>query len=297
MPLVADPLGGSHYVEWMTDEMERQAELVFSHLDDLGKGSILEGVYAAIDNGWFQREIADASYQLERKINNDRRIVVGVNAFTDAGDDDPLTILSIGHEVEERQLKRLDDVKHRRDAGALDAALARVAADAASPTSTSCPRSSTPCAGMPRSASSSTHWSACSAAGPRTRCSDAGNDVLSQVRWRVPRRRGRMRRLPRAAGPPASTIPAPGIVERFRESGAPAPRSQTRPRSADVPEASDVADVPEVAEVRTRPTPTSSSSPKPLPSRSRTPPPRGVDEIVYDLSDWAQDQRVHWAGC
>jgi methylmalonyl-CoA mutase N-terminal domain/subunit len=117
----------------MTDEMERQAELVFSHLDDLGRGSILEGVYAAIDNGWFQREIADASYQLERKINNDRRIVVGVNAFTDAGDDDPLAILSIGHEVEERQLKRLDDVKHRRDQAVLDAALARVAADAAQP--------------------------------------------------------------------------------------------------------------------------------------------------------------------
>jgi methylmalonyl-CoA mutase, N-terminal domain len=134
VPLVADPLGGSHYVEWMTDEMERRAEAVFAHLDDIGGGSILEGVYAAIDSGWFQREIADASYQLERKINTGRRIVVGVNAFTDAGDDEQVPILSIGPEVEERQLKRLDDVKHRRDQAALDDALADVAIAAADAT-------------------------------------------------------------------------------------------------------------------------------------------------------------------
>ncbi len=56
---VADPLGGSPYVEWMTDEMERQAEAIFAHLDDLGDGSILEGVYAGIENGYFVGEIAD----------------------------------------------------------------------------------------------------------------------------------------------------------------------------------------------------------------------------------------------
>src|SRR3954449_4549557 len=60
VPLVADPLGGSWYVEWMTDEMERQAEEIFAHLDELGGGSILEGVYRGIDNGYFQREIAEA---------------------------------------------------------------------------------------------------------------------------------------------------------------------------------------------------------------------------------------------
>ncbi len=117
VPLVADPLGGSYYVEWMTDEMERQAEAIFAHLDELGGGSILEGVYRGIDNGYFQREIAEAAYQLERKINTGRRIVVGVNAFTDAGDDEPIPILSIGAEVEERQLKRLDKVKHGRNDG------------------------------------------------------------------------------------------------------------------------------------------------------------------------------------
>ncbi|MBV9662802.1 MAG: methylmalonyl-CoA mutase, partial [Actinobacteria bacterium] len=78
-PLVADPLGGSHYVEWMTDEMERQAEAVFAHLDEIGHGSILEGVYAGIENGYFQGEIAEAAYTLEKKVNSGRRIVVGVN--------------------------------------------------------------------------------------------------------------------------------------------------------------------------------------------------------------------------
>jgi methylmalonyl-CoA mutase N-terminal domain/subunit len=134
VPLVSDPLGGSYYVEWMTDEMERQAEATFEHLDTLGNGSILEGVYAGIDNGYFQREIAEASYQLERNINANRRIVVGVNAFTDTGDDDdPVNILSIGPEVEERQLKRLDTIKRDRNQAALDAALADVTTTAEQP--------------------------------------------------------------------------------------------------------------------------------------------------------------------
>src|SRR5205807_5247486 len=62
VPLVADPLGGSWFVEALADEMEQRAEEVFAHLDDLGRGSILEGVYAAIEDGWFQGEIADAAY-------------------------------------------------------------------------------------------------------------------------------------------------------------------------------------------------------------------------------------------
>src|SRR5436309_4441797 len=65
VPLVADPLGGSWFVEELTDEMERRAEEVFAHLDSLGHGSILEGVYEGIENGYFQGEIAEAAYQLE----------------------------------------------------------------------------------------------------------------------------------------------------------------------------------------------------------------------------------------
>ncbi len=129
---VADPLGGAPFVEWLTDEVERQAEEIFSYLDELGDGSILEGVHRGIDDGWFTGEIAEASYTFERKVNTGRRVVVGVNRFTE-GDDDVPTILSIGPEVEELQRKRLDTVKRGRDAGAVHAVLDRVRTDAADP--------------------------------------------------------------------------------------------------------------------------------------------------------------------
>src|SRR5206468_1046119 len=86
VPLVADPLGGSWYVEWMTDELERQAEEVFAHLLELGGGSMLAGVYEGIEQDWFQGEIADAAYQFERKVNTGRRVIVGVNRFTESDD-------------------------------------------------------------------------------------------------------------------------------------------------------------------------------------------------------------------
>ncbi len=129
---VADPLGGAPFVEWMTDEMERQAEEIFAHLDDLGNGSMLEGVYAGIDNGYFVGAIADSAYDFERRVNSGRRIVVGVNGFTE-GSDDKVPILQIGPEVEEYQLKRLEQIKGERDQAAVDAALAAVVAAAERP--------------------------------------------------------------------------------------------------------------------------------------------------------------------
>jgi methylmalonyl-CoA mutase, N-terminal domain len=130
---VADPLGGSPFVEWMTDEMERQATEIFDKLDQWGHGSILEGVHKAIEDGWFQGRIADSAYAFERKLNSGRRIMVGVNAFTD-GDDEDHNILYIGPEVEERQLKRLQTVKHDRNADTVRDTLAAVTAAAADPT-------------------------------------------------------------------------------------------------------------------------------------------------------------------
>ncbi|MEC8686719.1 MAG: methylmalonyl-CoA mutase family protein [Actinomycetota bacterium] len=131
---VADPLGGAPYVEWMTDEMERQAEAVFAHLGELGNGSILEGVYAGIDNGYFVGEIADAAYRFEREINNDQRIIVGVNEFTDGNEDDETNLLRIDHSVEELQRKRLEAVKQERDSAAVEASLAAIRTAAADPT-------------------------------------------------------------------------------------------------------------------------------------------------------------------
>ena len=130
--LVADPLGGSHYVEWMTDEMERQAEEIFAHLLDIGGGSILEGVYAGIESGWFQGEIAEAAYAFEKKLASGRRVLVGANAYMDDDDERP-PILSVGPEAEQRQLARLAAVRARRDQSAVDASLQRLAADARQP--------------------------------------------------------------------------------------------------------------------------------------------------------------------
>ena len=111
---VADPLGGSAYVEWMTDEMERQATEILDHLLELGDGSILEGVYEGIDNGWFVGGIADSAYRFEREVNDGTRIIVGVNAFTD-GDDGEGNLMRIEQDTEDLQLKRLAAVKQSRD--------------------------------------------------------------------------------------------------------------------------------------------------------------------------------------
>ncbi len=127
---VADPLAGSYFLEALTDELDRQAEAVFDHLDELGEGSILEGVYAGIDDGWFQSEIADAAYAYECKVSSRRRIVVGVNSYLEGNEEDPPQILRIGDEVEELQNKRLAGVRGSRSADAVEAALAGVRATA-----------------------------------------------------------------------------------------------------------------------------------------------------------------------
>jgi len=130
---VADPLGGSYFIEELTDEMERRAEEIFAHLDELGGGSLLDGVIAGIEENWFQGRIADSAYDLERAFNTGERIVVGVNRFTEGNDDNSMPILQITNEDEARQLKRLDGVRQRRDQAAVDAALATLARESADP--------------------------------------------------------------------------------------------------------------------------------------------------------------------
>jgi methylmalonyl-CoA mutase N-terminal domain/subunit len=127
---VADPLGGSWFVESLTDQLEARAEVVFAHLDELGSGSMLDGVVAGIESNWFQGEIADAAYRFQRRVSADRMVVVGVNGFTGGNEDGTLPILSIGPEVEEAQRKRLAEVKLARSDVAVGEALARLAADA-----------------------------------------------------------------------------------------------------------------------------------------------------------------------
>ncbi len=129
---VADPLGGSYFVESLTDRLEAEAEAIFAHLDELGQGSILEGVYRGIEEGWFQGEIAQASADFERKVNDGRRVLVGVNRFAQA-DEPEADILYIGAEAEALQRRRLADTKARRDGAVVEKALAKVRQEAARP--------------------------------------------------------------------------------------------------------------------------------------------------------------------
>ncbi len=131
---VADPLGGSDFVEWMTDEIERRAEEIFAHVDRLGEGSMLEGAYAGIEDGYFVREIADSAYRFEKKVNAGERIIVGVNAFTEGDTSDAQQILRIEADVEDYQLKRLAKAKLERNDDTVRSALASLATAAKDPT-------------------------------------------------------------------------------------------------------------------------------------------------------------------
>ena len=129
---VADPLGGSWFVEALTDEMERQAEQVFTHVLETGSGSMLEGVLACIEDGWFCSEIADAAYRFQSKIASGQWVQVGVNGYVEGGDETP--ILYIDPAVEDRQLERLAEVKQSRDDAAVRRCLDRLAGEAADAT-------------------------------------------------------------------------------------------------------------------------------------------------------------------
>jgi methylmalonyl-CoA mutase N-terminal domain/subunit len=120
----ADPLGGSWLVESMTDRLEREAYDYFERIERLG------GVVAALNENFFQREIAEASYRYQQEVEDGRRLVVGVNSYV-SGDDDQVEILRISPEVERRQKERLNAVRGRRDAAAVQASLERLSADAA----------------------------------------------------------------------------------------------------------------------------------------------------------------------
>ncbi len=104
-----DPLGGSYYVEWMTDKMEKEAEEYFQRIEDMG------GVIAGIENGFFQKEIARAAYRHQQELDSKERIIVGVNKFTDDNKEIDIPLLVISEDVEEKQTSRLKDLRQRRD--------------------------------------------------------------------------------------------------------------------------------------------------------------------------------------
>jgi len=103
-----DPLGGSYFVENMTREMEQQAEDYLQRIEE--KGGVLKG----IEEGFFQREIADASYRYQKELEQKEKILVGVNEFK-SSERSRMEIMQVGPEVEENQAKRLNQVKQNRD--------------------------------------------------------------------------------------------------------------------------------------------------------------------------------------
>ena len=112
-----DPLGGSYYVEHLTSELERQAYDYFERIEQLG------GVVAAIEGNFMQREIAEASYRYQSEVEQRQRVVVGVNRYQ-MEDESALEILRIDPELERKQIDRVQALRARRDAAAVEAALA-----------------------------------------------------------------------------------------------------------------------------------------------------------------------------
>ncbi|MBJ7331713.1 MAG: methylmalonyl-CoA mutase family protein [Solirubrobacteraceae bacterium] len=114
-----DPLGGSYFVEALTDRMEEQAYAYFAKIDELG------GMVQAVKQNYPQREIADASYELQGEIDHERRVVVGVNRFTE-GDDGDTPYLKIDPALERQQVDRLQGIRAARDAAKVEATLTEV---------------------------------------------------------------------------------------------------------------------------------------------------------------------------
>jgi methylmalonyl-CoA mutase, N-terminal domain len=130
---VADPLGGSWYVEELTNEMERRAEEIFADIEAFGNGSMLDGCINGIEENWFQSRIADSAYDLERKFNSGERIIVGVSQFLEGNDEDEIDLLRITNEDEQKQRRRLEAVRASRNATAVAESLAVLETEAADP--------------------------------------------------------------------------------------------------------------------------------------------------------------------
>jgi len=105
-----DPLGGSYFVEALTDKMEKEANNIFEQIDALG------GVIPAIEAGYFQKEIADAAYRYQKEVERKEKFIVGVNEFIEKDEKVTIPILTVSPEVEKKQRERLAELKNNRSA-------------------------------------------------------------------------------------------------------------------------------------------------------------------------------------
>jgi methylmalonyl-CoA mutase N-terminal domain/subunit len=121
---VADPLGGSWYLEALTDKLEAEAEETFARIKAMSPdGTMTGGILRGIEDGWFMSEIAEASFAYQQKLEKGDKRVVGVNCLTDTVGK-PIEILRVSHEVEVEQVAALEQRRSRRDQAAVDRALA-----------------------------------------------------------------------------------------------------------------------------------------------------------------------------
>jgi methylmalonyl-CoA mutase N-terminal domain/subunit len=129
---VADPLGGSWYLEELTDRLEAEAEGIFSKIRSMSlDGTMTSGILRGIEDGWFMSEIAEASFVYQQKLEKGEQRVVGVNCLTETVEM-PVEILRVSHEVEHEQVRELGRRRAGRDQAAVDEALAAMLAAARS---------------------------------------------------------------------------------------------------------------------------------------------------------------------
>ncbi len=119
VPNVIDPLGGSYYVEWLTEQMEEEAYKYFDRIESAG------GLLKAIKTGYLQREIAENSYRLSKRVEAGKDSVVGVNKYVKT-EKEPIEILKINFKAQRSQVRRLEAVKRERNGAKVKAALAKM---------------------------------------------------------------------------------------------------------------------------------------------------------------------------
>ncbi|XGI83828.1 methylmalonyl-CoA mutase family protein [Halorutilales archaeon Cl-col2-1] len=121
---VVDPLGGSYFVESLTDEVYEKTMDYIDHIKELGDGSVLEGIFVGLDEGWFQKETHESAFEYQQRVESGDEVVVGVNKYVEEEDDQDIDILHVDEqEAYETQINRLNEVKEERDDEAVDEAL------------------------------------------------------------------------------------------------------------------------------------------------------------------------------
>jgi methylmalonyl-CoA mutase N-terminal domain/subunit len=112
-------MAGSYYVEWLTNELEKKAREIMDRIEDMG------GAVAAIESGYMQTEIQEAAVRYQQEIERGERVIVGVNKFTEGGDQPP-TIFRVNTEVRDQQVRKLQQLRRERDQAAVEASLRRL---------------------------------------------------------------------------------------------------------------------------------------------------------------------------